>query len=163
MLGQRASLAVIAASAALLFTAVSTERASTQTKPGPSDGWTIHIDAIKHFDAHPNEVAHHLCKNVGGMMECQIYDSDAAGAHLVAVETIVSPEAYRSFSAEERAQWHFHRDEIPKVDATMPDLSPSEAKALTAKLFDTYGKVWVLWDPESSAQPIGQPSVSILK
>lgn len=164
MLAQRASLVAFAASVALLGVAVTMERASTQTKPGPSDGWTIHIDAKKHFgDAHPNEIAHHWCKNVAGMTECQIYDSDAVDAHLVAVETIVDPQMHRSFSPQEQAQWHFHRDEIPKVDAVMPDLSPADAKALTAKIENTYGKVWVLWDPQSSAQPIGQPSITILK
>src|SRR5690349_10885404 len=93
--------------------------ATSAAVTGPSQGWTIHIDAEKHFgDAHSTEIAHHWCKPVaGGMTECQIYDSDAPDARLVAVETIVLPAAYKSFDSQEQALWHYHKDEIPKVNA----------------------------------------------
>jgi len=131
----------------------------------PSQGWTLHIDAEKHFgDAHPNEIAHHWCKPVsGGLSECQIYDSDASDARLVAVETIVSPAVYQSLSPAERAYWHYHKVEIPKVNATLPGMTPEEAAKTLAAMSDTYGKVWVLWDPLANANPIGAPTVTILK
>jgi len=131
----------------------------------PSQGWTLHIDAEKHFgDAHPNEIAHHWCKPVsGGLTECQIYESDASDARLVAVETIVSPAVYQSLSPAEQAYWHYHKVEIPKVNATLPGMTPEEAAKTLASMSDTYGKVWVLWDPLASANPIGAPTVSILK
>ncbi|HZT11440.1 MAG TPA: DUF1264 domain-containing protein [Candidatus Baltobacteraceae bacterium] len=132
----------------------------------PSAGWTIHIDAQKHFgDAHPTEIAHHWCKPVsGGMIECQIYDADTADAHLVGVETIVSPSVYQSFNPQEQAYWHYHKTEIPKVNATMPDVSPQEAAAMVAKISDTYGKIWLLYDPMSTNNlPTGSPTVTVLK
>ena len=132
----------------------------------PSLGYNLHIDAQKHFgDAHPTEIAHHWCKSVaGGMTECQIYDSDAADAHLVAVETIVSPSVYKSFDSTEQALWHYHKDEIPKVNATLPDMTPDQAKKTVAAMTDTYGKIWLLYDPMATNNlPTGQPTITVLK
>ncbi|HEV3152988.1 MAG TPA: DUF1264 domain-containing protein [Candidatus Baltobacteraceae bacterium] len=132
----------------------------------PSSGYTIHIDAQKHFgDAHPDEIAHHWCKNVaGGMIQCQIYDNDSADARLVAVETIVSPSVYKSFTPQEQAYWHYHKVEIPKVNATMPDVSAADAQKMVAQISDTYGKIWLLYDPMSTNNlPTGSPSVTVLK
>jgi len=135
------------------------------TGTSPSSGWTIHIDAEKHFgDAHPKEIAHHWCKPVaGGMIECQIYDSDAPNAHLVAVETIVGPKVYATFTADEKAMWHYHKDQIPKVNATLPDMTPAQAAKMVAMINPTYGKIWLLWDPMANANPIGMPTVTVLK
>lgn len=140
--------------------------AATMTQTSPTQGWNLHIDAEKHFgDAHPTEIAHHWCKPVSnGLTECQIYNSDAADAQLVAVETVVGPATYKSFPASEQALWHYHRTEIPKVNATMPGMSPDDAKKTLASLYETYGKVWVLYDPmTTNDQPVGQPTVTILK
>lgn len=131
----------------------------------PTQGWTLHIDAQKHFgDAHPNEIAHHWCKPVsGGLFECQIYDSDAPDARLVEVETIVAPAVYNAFSPSEQAYWHYHKVEIPKVNAVLPDMTPEQAAKTLASMSDTYGKVWMLWDPASSINPVGAPTVVVLK
>lgn len=140
--------------------------AATMTQTSPTQGWTLHVDAQKHFgDAHPTEVAHHWCKPVsGGLTECQIYNSDAADAQLVAVETIVTPATYNSFASSEQAMWHYHKTEIPKVNISFPGMSPDEAKKTVAAMSDTYGKVWVLYDPmATNGQPVGQPSVTIVK
>ncbi|HZY97148.1 MAG TPA: DUF1264 domain-containing protein [Candidatus Cybelea sp.] len=131
----------------------------------PANGWTLHIDAEKHFgDANPTEIAHHWCKQVsGGLFECQIYDGDAPDARLVEVETIVGPAVYKSFSPQEQAMWHYHKVEIPKVHATLPDMTPEQAAKTVASISDTYGKVWMLWDPMASANPVGSPTVIVLK
>lgn len=130
----------------------------------PTAGFTIHIDAEKHFgDAYPKEIAHHYCKQLADMIECQIYDNDSSTAHLVAVETILSPSAYEALPAAEKALWHYHRDEIPKVNAKIIGMSAADQKNLVAKLLPTYGKIWMLWDPQASKQPTGQPTVIVLK
>ncbi|MBV8374057.1 MAG: DUF1264 domain-containing protein [Candidatus Eremiobacteraeota bacterium] len=133
--------------------------------PTPTSGWTLHIDAEKHFgDSNPTEVAHHWCKTVaGGLIECQIYDSDAPDARLVEVETIVTPAVYNSFSPSEQALWHYHKVEIPKVNAKLPDMTPDQAAKTIAAITDTYGKVWMLWDPAMNANPVGTPTVVVLK
>jgi Protein of unknown function (DUF1264) len=130
----------------------------------PTEGWTLHIDAKRHFPSKPNLLAHHYCKEVsGGLTECQIYDSDSPDAKLVGVEVIVSPETYKTFSAAEKARWHYHKTEIPKVSATLPDLSPEEAAKVVKEIEGTYGKVYLLWDPGKGQPAVGQPSLSILK
>ena len=133
--------------------------------PTPTSGWTLHIDAEKHFgDSNPTEVAHHWCKTVaGGLIECQIYDSDAPDARLVEVETIVTPAVYNSFSPSEQALWHYHKVEIPKVNAKLPDMTPDQAAKTIAAITDTYGKVWMLWDPAANSNPVGTPTVVVLK
>jgi hypothetical protein len=140
-------------------------RAAVAASTNPSLGWTLHIDAEKHFgDAHPAEIAHHWCKPVsGGLTECQIYDSDAADARLVAVETIVAPATYKSFSPDEQAYWHWHKVEIAKVNASLPDMTPAEAAKTVAAISDTYGKVWLLWDPMTNSNPVGTPTITVLK
>jgi hypothetical protein len=130
------------------------------TTVSPATNWTIHIDALKHFPGHPDEVAHHWCRSIGnGMLECQIYASDDASAPLVAIETIVPTAVWKTFPPSEQALWHYHRVEIPKVSATMPDVSAAEAKKVVASLMETYGKVYILWNPAVSKYPVGQPAV----
>lgn len=139
--------------------------ASTMSKASPSAGYTLHIDADQHFGpAHAKERAHHWCKNISkDLIECQLYESDAANARLVGVETVVPSDVYKTFSASEQSMWHYHRTEIPKVNAAMPDLSKAEADKVTASLLETYGKIYILWDPKTTANPVGQPSVTVLK
>lgn len=144
---------------------IGTHRESTARAAGvsPAAGWTIHVDALKHFKNHPDEVAHHWCRALsGGSLECQIYASDTADAPMVATEMVVPPATYQSFPASEKQYWHYHKDEIPKVSATLPDMSPADAKATLAKMMDTYGKVYILWDPMDSPMPLGEPYVNIL-
>jgi len=142
---------------------VQAELRTSQPDQGPSDGWTLHVDAIGHFPGDPQLVAHHWCKPVaGGLIQCQLYDSDAPDARLVGSEMIVSAETFATFDAAEQAQWHYHRQEIPAVEATLPDLSPEEAAKVVESLQETYGKVYLFWDPALGDEPIGQPSVVLV-
>ncbi|MDQ6929460.1 MAG: DUF1264 domain-containing protein [Candidatus Eremiobacteraeota bacterium] len=132
----------------------------------PAAGWTIHIDAQKHFANHPDEWAHHWCRpasGVNGMLECQIYPSDDSNAPLVATEVIVPPDAWKAMDATEQASWHYHKTEIPKVNAQMPDVTPAVAKKMVEQITDTYGKVYVLWDPMDGKGPVGPPTINALE
>ncbi|KCZ70340.1 Protein of unknown function (DUF1264) [Candidatus Methanoperedens nitroreducens] len=128
----------------------------------PSEGWTLHIDAKRHFPSDPDLTAHHNCKTgAGGLVaQCQLYDSDSPNASLVGVEMIVDAETYNSFNETEKALWHYHRDEILR-DITLPDLSPEEAASVLKSIEDTYGKIYILWDPGISNLPVGEPEISI--
>lgn len=136
----------------------------TMTASGkPSDGFTLHIDAKMHFPSNPDIIAHHYCKTVaGGMIECQLFDSDAEDARLVGVETVVNPETYNTFIDAEKALWHYHKTELPRVDAKLPDLMPDEAAKVIKSLEETYGKLYILWDPGKGSLPLGNPSITIL-
>ncbi|MBI2029063.1 DUF1264 domain-containing protein [Candidatus Gottesmanbacteria bacterium] len=134
-----------------------------QTQDKPHQGFTLHIDAEKHFPGDEKKIAHHWCKQVSGMYECQLYDSDAKDARLVGVETVVGTDTWKKFDSKEQDLWHYHREEIPKINAKLPDLTSEEAAKVVETLNETYGKVYLLWDPSKSDLPIGQPVITILK
>lgn len=142
----------------------------TQAKPTqaaqderPSSGFMLHIDAEKHFPGDEKKIAHHYCKQVrGGMFECQLYDSDSKDARLVGVETVVDTKTWQGFDSVENKNWHYHKVEIPKVNAKLPDLSSVEAAKVVKTLEETYGKIYLLWDPAKSDLPIGSPSITVL-
>lgn len=148
---------------ALLFAA---HASVAQTTPGaemkPSDGWSLHIDALKHF---PTMTAHHWCKGnlAGGLTECQLFDSDAPDARLAGVEVVVASSAWKKLAASERALWHYHKTEIAKVSPTFPGLSAEEAAKLAKDLEETYGKIYLLWDPGRKSLATGRPTVRVLK
>ena len=138
---------------------------SVVTKVTPADGWMLHIDARKHFtnDFDKDPIAHHYCKPVsGGLTECQLYDGDGPDARLVGVETIISKDMYRKLPADEKKMWHYHKDEIAKVDAKLPDLSPEEAAKVVQSIQETYGKIFIFWNPGQNDLPVGQPHVTVI-
>jgi hypothetical protein len=92
-----------------------------------------------------------------------LYDSDGPNARLVGVETIVPPAVWKTFSPQEQALWHYHKTELKKIHATLPDTPKDKQAAIIASISDTYGKVWMLWDPMSTQNPAGQPTVTVLK
>ena len=155
-------VATIVVTAAMLVLFAGSQRAPAGN-PRASDGWTLHISAKMHFPGKPEMLAHHYCKGVsGGLTECQLYDSNAPDARLVGVEVIVDPATYAKFSAAEKATWHYHRVEIPLVAATLLDMSPEEAAKVLKKIEDTYGKIYLLWDPALQSLPTGKPSITVL-
>jgi uncharacterized protein DUF1264 len=159
------ALAFAITAAVAVFTAAGTgpEAAAGGDGPRPSEGWTLHITAKMHFPGKPEMRAHHFCKPVaGGLIECQLYDSGAPDAHLVGVETIVNAATYAKFSPAEKALWHYHRVEIPLVSAAVLDMSPDEAAKVVNSIVDTYGKIYLLWDPSVQSLPTGRPSITVL-
>jgi hypothetical protein len=156
--------ATLVVATALIIASHRTTAADAAMAGGPASGFTLHIDAEQHFgDAHPKEIAHHWCKNISAsMIECLLFDSDRLDAKLVGVETVVPTTLWKTFGADEQALWHDHATEIPKVHATLPDTPKDQQAKIVASLMKTHGKIYVLWDPMSSANPVGQPSVTIL-
>jgi len=127
--------------------------------PIPGEGFTLHIDAKKHINELPEFVVHHYCKNIDPqVIQCLLFDSDAPNAHVIGVETIISPAIYNQLPQEERASWHYHKDEIPLVDAKLPGLSEAQIQQVVAALENTYGRVVIFWVPGMPA-PMGPPSV----
>ncbi|OGF55087.1 MAG: hypothetical protein A2Z21_04705 [Candidatus Fraserbacteria bacterium RBG_16_55_9] len=130
------------------------------TAPTPAQGFTLHIDAKKHINDMPDQVVHHYCKGIDSQVtQCLLFDGDERNAHLIGAETIISPEIYGQLPEEEKANWHYHKDEIPLVDAQLPGLSDEEAQKVVAAIQDTYGKVVIFWEPGTPA-PIGAPSIT---
>ena len=89
--------------ALMLLTACATTAPAEKVKP--SDGWTLHIDAKKHFPGNKEMYAHHYCKPVAnGLIECQLYDSDEKDARLVGIEVVIDTKTYQGFSDVEKIQ-----------------------------------------------------------
>jgi len=159
------SMRVIGVIAAITFgTLALPTRNVPAADPKPSEGWTLHIDAKLHVPGKPDMVSHHYCKQVsGGFTQCQLYDSDKPDAKLIGVEVVVSPEKYKAFGKAEQAVWHYHKTEIPRVSATLPDLPAEEAAKVAKSLEESYGKVIILWDAAKGEFPTGRPIISRLK
>jgi DNA-binding beta-propeller fold protein YncE len=122
-------------------------------KLAPTQGFALHIDAIRHINGMPDYVVHHYCKTLNeSYIQC-------LHAHVIGTETIISPEVYAQLPEEERASWHYHKDEIPLVDAKLPGLSEGEIAKVVAAIENTYGKVVIFWNPGDIA-PLGTPSVT---
>jgi len=150
--------------AVLLMLTVNGSGAPPAGGMNPANGWSLHVDGKLHYPGRPSMIAHHYCKGVaGGLTECQLYDSDGSNARLVGVEVVVPAAMWRTFSGTERSRWHYHKTEIPKIGATLPDLSPEEAAKVAKSLEETYGKVYLLWDPSRDNTPVGMPRLTIIK
>ena len=146
----------------LLLGNVFAQEKATAGVTKPTEGWTLHIDAKRHIPKMPDMIAHHYCKPVsGGLTECLLFDSDKPDARLIGIEVVVDKETWKKFSKEEKRLWHYHKIEIPKVEAVLPDVSPEESAKVIKSMEETYGKVYILWDPVKKEQ-LGKPQVSIL-
>jgi hypothetical protein len=159
----RPSLLIVGFLALLGLTPVLTVAAQDATPMAvarPSAGFELHIDAKAHFPGDPAAIAHHYCKAVAsGMFECLLFASDDPDAPLVGIEVVVDAATFEGFDAAEQKLWHYHKVEIPLVDARLPELSADEAANVVAMLEETYGKLYLLWDPTVGDLPIGQPFV----
>lgn len=141
-----------------------TPAAANHMSGGPTEGYSLHIDADKHFgDAHPSEIAHHWCKKVSAsIFECELFEGDGPHARLVGVEAIVPASVWKTFSASEQKLWHYHKVELTKIHAVLPDTPKDKQAGIIAMISPTYGKIYILWDPMTTDNPIGQPSITVL-
>lgn len=108
----------------VIFTSLLAAAPAQAAGPKAAEGFSSHVDAKLHFAGNKDMIAHHFCKPVaGGMSQCLLFESDNADARLVGVEVIVGPDAYGKLTNREKPMWHYYRTEVPKVSATLPDLS----------------------------------------
>lgn len=125
----------------------------------PTGGWNIHIDAKRHIAGDLDAVAHHYCKGglSGGVTACQLYDSDDENARLVGVEFIIGADAYEGLPEAEKELWHYHKDEIAKVEPVLPEMTDEEAAEFITDVEETYGKIFLVWNSSKDELPVGQP------
>jgi len=138
--------------------------ATSAASVSPDTGFTLHIDADHHFgDKDPTKIAHHWCKTISAnLTECQLYDADGPQGRLVGVETIVPAAVWATFPKSEQAMWHYHKTELKKIHATLPDTPVKDQAKIIASIAPTYGKVFMFWDPSASKNPTGSPWVTVL-
>ncbi|MDX1371978.1 MAG: DUF1264 domain-containing protein [Nitrososphaeraceae archaeon] len=135
----------------------------------------LHIEAINHLNpnmtssSNANEdvrdiIVHHHCK---------LYDDMSAACLLFptgmndqdkpyGMEYVITSEQYKELPQDEKKYWHYHLTELPKVNATLPDLTSEEALTLKPILDETYGKIVYFWQ-YGDKYPIGEPQVVIIE
>ena len=69
---------------------------------------------------------------------------------------------YNTLPEEEKRYWHYHLTELPRVNATLPDMTAEEAAAVKPVLDETYGKVVYFWQ-YGDELPIGEPRAIIIE
>lgn len=142
----------------------------------------LHIEAIRHID--PNATQATTAANQSGQQQqdifnlivhhhCKVYDDMTAACLLFptgmtdqdkpyGIEYVIPANLYDTLPEEEKKYWHYHLTELPKVNATTPDMTAEEAAKVKPVLDETYGKVvyfWQLGDP----LPIGEPTAVIIE
>lgn len=88
------------------------------------------------------------CKEMeGDKMVCALTDSDAEGAKLIGVETIISEADFNNLSEEEKASYHSHKNEVESGRMMVNGMEEAEAKSLMDKLSSTFGKAELFMMP----------------
>lgn len=126
-------------------------------KEVPQNGFDLHVDA-KHYVKSERVMVHHWCKTMSDkLVECLLFDSDAANANLIGIETIVTNDIWNTFTEKQKAEWHDHATEIIEAEATLPDTPSEEAAKIVEFLKGTHGRVIYIWNFPSEDWPVTRP------
>lgn len=101
--------------------------------------------------------AHHYCGHLNqDVIQCVIYDDNAAQARLVGVEYIISGALFAGLPAEEKHLWHSHVHEVSSGQLIAPGIPQAAEHALMRELAGTYGKTWHTWHSDHQSTDPGQ-------
>src|SRR5918994_1023361 len=145
----------------------------------------LHIEAIRHID--PNATQATTAANQSGEQQqqqqdifnlivhhhCKVYDDMTAACLLFptgmndqdkpyGIEYVIPANMYNTLPEEEKKYWHYHLTELPRVNATTPDMNAEEAAKVKPILDETYGKVVYFWQ-YGDKLPIGEPKAVIIE
>ncbi len=104
-------------------------------KPGPAEGYTIHVLAPHMMeDGKVGGPFHHYCKPIqkGLILQCLLFTSTDPDAALVGVEYFVEKALARKNVPLIQWNRHFHDHEVEIATGRVQLLDVSEAEALTA-------------------------------
>jgi hypothetical protein len=142
----------------------------------------LHIEAIRHIDPNATQAS---ATNQSGQQQqedlfnvivhhhCKVYDDMTAVCLLFptgmddqdkpyGIEFVIPTAMYNTLPEEEKRYWHYHLTELPRVNATLPDMTAEEAAAVKPILDETYGKVVYFWQ-YADELPIGEPRAIIIE
>lgn len=132
----------------------------------------LHIQAIRHVkpdtasvhDPKLQIIVHHHCKAYDdGTLLCLMFPSGMKDQDKpIGFEYIITTSQYNQLPAAEKKYWHYHKTEIPRAKATLPDLTADEAAKLLPAINETYGKV-VYFTKLGDKFPVGEPYVLIVQ
>jgi hypothetical protein len=133
----------------------------------------LHIEAIRHIDPNAtkgnqqqdifNLIVHHHCKVYDDMTAtCLLFPTGMNDQDkLYGIEYVIPANQYNTLPEEEKKYWHYHLTELPRVNATTPDMTAEEAAKVKPILDETYGKVVYFWQ-YGDKLPIGEPKAIII-
>jgi hypothetical protein len=135
----------------------------------------LHIEAIRHIDPNAtqgnqqqqqdifNLIVHHHCKVYDDMTAtCLLFPTGMNDQDkLYGIEFVIPANHYNTLPEEEKKYWHYHLTELPRVNATLPDMTAEEAAKVKPVLDETYGKV-VYFRQYGDQLPIGEPKAVII-
>lgn len=129
----------------------------------------LHIEAINHLipdgdDSVLDMIVHHHCKMYNDMTAaCLLFPTGMGDQDKpYGIEYVIGADSYAELSDEEKTFWHYHKTELPNVNAKLPDLTLDETKPLMPILNETYGKVVYFWKL-GDKYPIGEPFVVVIE
>ena len=132
----------------------------------------LHIQAIRHINPDTDSVddpklqviVHHHCKAYDdGTLVCLMFPTGMKDQDKpIGFEYIISAEQYAQLPESEKHYWHYHKTEIPRAKANLPDLTAEEAGKLLPAINETYGKV-VYFQQLGDKYPLGEPYVLIVQ
>ena len=132
----------------------------------------LHIQAIRHIlpdtksvdDPKLQIIVHHHCKAYDdGTLICMMFPTGMKDQDKpIGFEYIITAEQYKELPEGEKRFWHYHKTEIPRAKATLPDLTAEEAEKLLPSINETYGKV-IYFQKLGDKYPIGEPYVLIVQ
>jgi len=141
----------------------------------------LHIEATRYIDRNATQAA----TNQSGQQQqedifnvivhhhCKVYDDMSAICLLFptgmddqdkpyGIKFVIPTAMYNTLPEEEKRYWHHHLTELPRVNATLPDMTAEEAAAVKPVLDETYGKVVYFWQ-YGDELPIGEPRGIIIE
>ncbi|KAI0104279.1 DUF1264-domain-containing protein [Nemania sp. FL0031] len=109
--------------------------------------------------------ANHYCTIIrDDLLQCAVYNTATAPAHLAGVEYIITEDAFNTLDYEERQLWHSHAYEVTSGFLIEPGLPTSvDHTIMKDVLINTYGKTFHTWryDQQNSTYPIGIPELVV--
>jgi hypothetical protein len=140
----------------------------TAQPPAPVRAFDHYLDGFHVMKDDPSlrMEAHHFCKSLSEeLTQCAIFDGNDARANLIGIEYMISDSLYRSLDEEERPSWHPHNYEILSGQLVMPSVPGAAEKGMMAKMMNSYGKTWHIWDTGHHGHigqklPVGHPKLA---
>ena len=127
-------------------------------KPGPAQGYNIHVMAPHKFeDGTVHGPYHHYCKPVSAeIIQCLLFESTDPNAVLTDIEYFVSKSVSRTQVPLEtwNKYYHDHEVEIATGRVQVLDMPEAQAKEIAAIAAKTDGIIFHLW-PDGAKAPNG--------
>jgi hypothetical protein len=129
----------------------------------PLDALDAYLDGFHFYSGSPRDQmeAHHYCGHLNqDVIQCVIFDGNAADAKLMGVEYIISAALFRTLPTQEKTLWHSHVHEVRSGQLIAPGIPEVAEHALMEELASTYGKTWHTWNTDLQQQlPLGLPKL----